>query len=515
MIPRNSLKNFINSEPGKRLLLLAIPLVILVANYQVRILSGPYHGLYLSDPSYPYLLNALNIYNGIPPGHTDHPGTTVQMMGGWILKFQSLVATDPNTSILRDPETQITSISQVFVFCLGLAVTYLGFVVYSVTGRIVPAMISQALPLSFAPVWIHLPRLAPEPLLVTASVLLAAAVIPILAGANRETSHWRALLMGAIIGAGIVTKLTFLPMILFLLVFKTAKNRIFAVLGLAGASAFFLYPIWPYLSRVAKWAFLLLLNSGRYGGGEPGLPDIQSMWSSFTSIALETPLLLLFLPLLAWSYLKARRKGAINPDLGLLSGICFIVLFLSIIVTLKHFAHHYLMPVYALSGLFFLLLAQSVAQPFQQRMMLLTVFLVTVMTLHAAGNAFATLKEYRLANKTMLALEHDALESGCQVVRYYRSGSVEYALYFGNDFAHQAYSYELGKIYSNPIHYNPWHHSFSHFSTPLTEIEMAALKSRNDICLLGTLPLEPERNPDLILLKQSGEAQWYQLTSPD
>ena len=33
-----------------------------------------------TDPAYEYLINGVNLNYGVPPGHADHPGSTVQWL---------------------------------------------------------------------------------------------------------------------------------------------------------------------------------------------------------------------------------------------------------------------------------------------------------------------------------------------------------------------------------------------------------------------------------------------------
>jgi hypothetical protein len=63
------------------LAILVVPILLFCFPLILRSYHGPYYLGYNSDPAYAYLLNSLNILNGVPPGHTDHPGTTVQLLG--------------------------------------------------------------------------------------------------------------------------------------------------------------------------------------------------------------------------------------------------------------------------------------------------------------------------------------------------------------------------------------------------------------------------------------------------
>ena len=92
-------------EKIKWLLLLIIPCVLLIEYTSVK---QPYFFDKRYDPSYAYLLNGLNLsltYGNV--GHTDHPGTTVQVMAAFIIKatYQFRDKSIPMAEdVLRNPE---------------------------------------------------------------------------------------------------------------------------------------------------------------------------------------------------------------------------------------------------------------------------------------------------------------------------------------------------------------------------------------------------------------------------
>lgn len=64
--------------------LLVIPVALFVLSIVTVNAQGPWN-LYRYDPEYAYLLNSLNLLQLHSPGHTDHPGTTLQEFGAMVV----------------------------------------------------------------------------------------------------------------------------------------------------------------------------------------------------------------------------------------------------------------------------------------------------------------------------------------------------------------------------------------------------------------------------------------------
>ncbi|MDH3554369.1 MAG: hypothetical protein OES18_00795, partial [Deltaproteobacteria bacterium] len=73
-------------KPHKFLFLLVIPGVVFALSLVFADINGPYYLGQNSDPEYVYLFNALNIAKFEAPRHTDHPGTTLQVLGATVIR---------------------------------------------------------------------------------------------------------------------------------------------------------------------------------------------------------------------------------------------------------------------------------------------------------------------------------------------------------------------------------------------------------------------------------------------
>src|ERR1035441_9894931 len=81
---------YIGTSPARNFLrgrgpLLVIPIAVFILAVLLANNQGPYNGAYLFDPEYAYLFNSLTILFFHMPGHIDHPGTTLQLFGAFIV----------------------------------------------------------------------------------------------------------------------------------------------------------------------------------------------------------------------------------------------------------------------------------------------------------------------------------------------------------------------------------------------------------------------------------------------
>ena len=89
---------------------------------------GPYWLSPNNDPAYLYLVNFLYLIDNITPNFTDHPGTTLQVLGACIIK---LLHFSENTSqiisnVLRNPELYLNIIHSVLLFLYTLTLMIVG-----------------------------------------------------------------------------------------------------------------------------------------------------------------------------------------------------------------------------------------------------------------------------------------------------------------------------------------------------------------------------------------------------
>ena len=505
-----------NNLPIK-LVLICVPILYVILAIYIRNLQGPYYRAAFFDPSYAYLLNSLSIVNGEIPGHTDHPGTTVQLIGGLVIKVTALLGaprgeeTNITLEVLQNPERYIEKISHVLLGIIGIAVFLFGRQVYAETKNMGFAIISQAFPLAFSTLLVHLPRLEPEPLLIASVYLLAATLVPIATGTvSRASLPLRACTAGAIMGLGVVTKVTFAPLLLYLLVLPGLKAKLHAVIAFVGSVTILTIPIWDSIPHVVEWLVGLMTHSGIYGTGEPGLPSVSFLLSNGAKLFKATPIVFCFIPLLLVSLLTAKKAAKFSGLYRLLV-VSLLAVTICLAITIKHYHPRYMMQSMALSGflLFIIVLAFCRKSPH------FFVFMISIMccflVYNALGQTKGNLLWHQKQHNELLWLEEVAQQYGCRTVDYYTSSSPKYALLFGNDFVRWIYHDPLNELHPEYVSYNLWGKSFSGFQGPLSRAEIDDfLQSSKSICLLGTWPLPHEGQPEVEIIAQKGHTRLYQ-----
>lgn len=112
------------------LLFLVLPTFLFLTGNLLKNTQGYYY-LYNSDPSYEYLINSLNLaqLKGYGVGHIDHPGTSVQVIGAFVLKFYYISFNenaDIVTHVITNPEMYLAIFDKVLIVMNSLTLLGLG-----------------------------------------------------------------------------------------------------------------------------------------------------------------------------------------------------------------------------------------------------------------------------------------------------------------------------------------------------------------------------------------------------
>src|SRR5579863_8286761 len=155
-----------------KLTLAAIPVVLFAASLICTHARGPFYLRNNFDPEYIYLLNSLSVLNLHAPAHTDHPGTTLQLLGAvilwvqWLGRSLFLHGQPLNESVLSHPEEYLRGINLVLNGLIGGALYWSAWVVYRLSNSLAAAMLLQATVLIYLQTFLAITGVSPEPLLV-------------------------------------------------------------------------------------------------------------------------------------------------------------------------------------------------------------------------------------------------------------------------------------------------------------------------------------------------------------
>ncbi len=298
---------------------LLLPFCFAGVQFYMRSEAGPFWQWNLLDPAYFYLLDALNLLSGDPPGHIYHPGVTVHAYGAIVIGLVSLFVDGSIVeAVLVDPERYLGVLSNGVIVANTIALAVVGIVGKRVFGHWLPALALQLAPFMSTIILKHAFLPKPESFLVFATCLLISLVLV----AFQDNLEFRAktkLAMGFGILAGFIaaTKITAVPvLILPLFLLRDPKVlMVYAAISLF-ALAVFLVPGIGALEAFVEWLKRVALGSGAHGSGPQTIIEWQAYLDAFAKLlkrpSLKVPLVLAFisLSLTLWR----RRTGRILPE---------------------------------------------------------------------------------------------------------------------------------------------------------------------------------------------------------
>jgi hypothetical protein len=492
------------------LLFLIIPILFVVAVSQLTIAKGPQWLPYSFENPYNYLLNSLLVVDGRAPVYIDHPGTTTEMFGGIILRISSLKTSgDLIDSTLQHPETEIKRLHwALLIFCaLGLWIVpwLTALAIRShVAGLLIqaPSLFSQTLlfygilfgsdlmvvPFSIVAVCCCLLLLVPSSVPEKLELLFGARIISPTPN-SPQILRLPVLLLPALAGLvcafGIVTKLTFFPLILIsLLCCRRRKNLVAFIISFIIGLAFALLPIYSQLWRLVNWAFALGLHSGRYNTGNIGLPQSSVYLASLSDLIQNEPLMVIIpvvatIVLLAFSLLL-KKLAPNNISWRIVLGLFAIQMF-SLCAIAKEMGAHYLIPLFISTALNLVFLFQACRSVDGSNLKKTVGWIALVVLLAIGVKSFIQETPKNYANlsgqKTdLLRLYRHAKELTKNDVRvdYFFSDSPEYPLCYGNDYAGGAFGQLLIGMYPNALFFNVFNakfETFAKFIEPKVELQ--------------------------------------------
>jgi hypothetical protein len=492
------------------LLFLIIPVLFVVAVAQLTKARGPQWLPYAFENPYNYLFNSLLVVDGRSPVYIDHPGTTTEMFGGLILRMTSLKSSgDLINAALHHPETQIKELHWALLIFSALVLWIIPWLTAlalrsHVVGLLIqaPSLFSQTLlfygvlfgsdlmvvPFSIAVVCCCLLLLFPTSVPEKLEFLFGMRIASPTANSPRFL-RFPVLLLPALTGLvcafGIVTKLTFFPLILIsLLCCRSRKNLLAFIVSFVCGLAFALLPIYSQLWRLVNWAFDLGVHSGKYNTGDIGLPQASFYLSSLLYLVQTEPLIVIIpavatVVLLAFSLL-AKKKPALNKIGWITFFGLFIIQVISLVVIAKEDGTHYLIPLFITTGLNLLFLFQA-CRSIDGSKLTKTIGWIALIGLLGTGaknfveqtpESYAHLRKQKV---DLLRLYRHAKEITKNDVRvdYFFSDSPEYPLCYGNDSAGGAFSQLLESMYPNALFFNVFNARFQTFTKFLDpEVEL-------------------------------------------
>jgi len=462
----------LRSATSRRLLLAVIPAAVLCLGLVFLQAKGPFWlGLNL-DPDYPYLLNSVNVAQLRPSAHTHHPGSTCHLLGAAFVKtFYALTAkagVDLADDVLQRPEDYLRGMAILFMVLFAASLWLLGEAAWVGTRSRFAVVLCQLTPLLSATIHPHLACAKPEPVVLAASTAVAALALAGLASApGRTRASWGALL-GVALGAALATKLNALPLFLVIPLLLVGWRAIASCLGAAALSlAALTVPAWKGLSHTLILARRIATHEGSYGSGDYGLLNPGSYVQNFANLLLSEPAMLVGLGLGVLLLALDRRVADAERPLARRTLAALLVAQIAVVALVARQpadealapGDRYLFPGLALTGtvlalcwLRLSLRLKDASRPMRLGAALAALLFAGYLTfaLYSQHSCLASARERQLE---ISRAAHGAFPFG-NVLRYYRSSSVEYALHFGDTWAGKQFQLPISKAHPYSVFFS-------------------------------------------------------------
>lgn len=314
--------------------------------------------LFWVDPDYAYLLNALSIDELAAPTHTQHPGMPAQELGAVLMisahTLHPAGFASTREHVLARPEPFLRLWRWVDLGLCAAALLAGGLFVWKTTGSPAAGVLFQLTPLLSTATLFSLSRVQAEPLALALGTGAGAIIVALASDAARWETRRTTAVLGAFAGLGLATKVIFAPFLLVCLVVLSGRSRRLFGAAAAAVCGLALIPAYPTLLDNARWYRELIVHTGYYGGGRPGLVDLDTfpgnlrllLWEEWAAFALGLMGFGLGLALARATPADPSRKGAARALLA--SGLAQVAW---LCIVAKHARVRYLLPVVPLAGI--------------------------------------------------------------------------------------------------------------------------------------------------------------------
>jgi hypothetical protein len=480
--------------PISALLFLVVPAFFLFVTLQLTKVSGPHWLGSNFENSYPYLFNSLLLVKKQTPQMVAHPGITTQAFGAIILRASVSGRTDRVVkTVLNNPEKFIKRIQRSMLIFAAVCLWIFPWLTAIYIGSYFSGFLVQVPSLFFITLLRYAIWFGSDLMLVP--FCIAGICLCIILNHQRwpdKQQQWTLVLAGIVCALGIVTKLTFFPLVFIILACCSGlRNRLRVMVSFAAAAGLALIPIYRKLPELCAWVFGIATHTGFYGSGDVGfvrtdtyLPVIGNVLSAEPMVAWIPMLTTLAIVILSAS---GRLFGGKTADWTMVwqsLGLFALQLF-SFLLVAKHANHHYFIPIDLSVALNLVLLWQfSVGgvRPSLLRIfsVILLIGLVGWSLRDAARKAWGTYSNlHDWAGEQVALYKRVSTKVPSELrIEYYRSPSPRFAECFGDDFAGRYFASFLERKYPRALFYNIFNGMFQSFSDSIPRTEVLARHDR-------------------------------------
>lgn len=469
------------------ILLLILPAFLFYNVVKVREYRGAFYSNSNYDPSYSYLISSLNLSRLKTTHYVDHPGIPPQIIGAAVvfLYFSfSGIESDISKDVLLHPEEYLNTIDNILAFICSISLFALGLMIYRSEKNVTTALLFQMAPFISFNIQYVLTLFTSDNFIVSVVLLFIGYSFLYMRKADDKTGKKfrKEILYGILCGAGIATKITFIPL-LFIPYFIIPGVRKKMFFTLAAFTTIFVCFLPGILRLNYYFGFMknLFIKSGQYGTGDSDFLNIALFISNLKEIISTQELLIIsYLTILAVSisilinrFIINRKTFRLDIETKMLIAILFAMT-LQIIISSKHYMARYLTPSLLLSipGVYisfrimlsFLNLKHSSFFRYALNLALIIVLLLLMENKFRTGKS-AMEKNRNETLKIIEASERDF--AGKKMIINFGSSSREYALNLGVSFGGNQKAYYksiLKDLYPDRYFFELWKKQIYSFS---------------------------------------------------
>jgi hypothetical protein len=348
--------NYFPDEPAEnvwaRYVVAVLPLLYLIVALLYSASSAPW-GRQV-DPESAYAMNGLAWAAGYPMMKNDHPGTTTILLVGLLIKGWAFVAgrSDIIEFGLKNYDAVIYASRAAEALILSGVLLASGVIVRKATRSAVAAILFQTAPFVSGESLHFEVMLIPESLMVSCAIFGMALALKASLDERPPTIGLGAA-AGLTFALGLSSKYLHLPLAVVGISLIRSRWALVAAL-LVGIFVFFLFNrvLSPLVfSGGFHWLVRLATHKGTYGEGESGFIDFNAFWPNMGEIIGAAPLVSVVFAIGALVALaRMLASGRYLDQISLTLVASFLAFAAQLVATSKHFALHYMMASWALTG---------------------------------------------------------------------------------------------------------------------------------------------------------------------
>lgn len=460
---------------------------------------------YANDPEYIYLVNALAICDGKSVGHIDNPGTTVMQLEALTIYVSHLISNPDKTplvkQVLKNPDKFIEITRIVILAINSLVLLLLGFAAVKKIGSIWAALLLQAAVFITPNTLNHLwTKVSPEPVLFLVVCLYVITILWFYA--DKDKLNYKYIIYFALLtGAGLGTKATFLPLVVFpIIVLPTVKRKVLYVIGAVVSFVLFTIPAIPEYENMYYWFRDLISHSGIYGQGEKELVNVNTYFPNIFAIIKNNVIFAITTGLgvivVAGFFIQNYRKNAglkENWNFRILGGLVLSELFGILLVAKHYHANHYLIPVLLLTGITLFFVLKVIIKVSNRNYLNKIVFpvfviaLITILSLQLPPKMSYADYGYRITNEeidSVKVMMENQYPDYTKIYYYPYSLNKYSALNFGDVYTKRKMLPYLKELYPETYFYNFDKNKFTYWNAEITLTEIIKSKG-NEILMVG------------------------------